>query len=228
MSRTGANRKKILRSDYLAGSDYTKNQSAANPLIPVCAALYCVFVFRDMFVPDFYNDCLKYTFMTLIIISSALSGDFLLALAECAILPADYFLLFTEQYETGVLFFSAAMYIFILRHSSNTHQKVYPLLFLAISAANKTGVPSVYLIYACLFYYHVFILAVNKLYRLIPAFTVFALCDICVALNYISPDPTVRYLIWILYGMSQLLIVTCAPVTQLRCTPRRFPYLRTR
>ena len=117
-------------------------------------------------------------------------------------------LLFTFRYETGVAFFCAAMYVFILRNGTNKLFLIPPVAFLLIFAVNKTGIPSVYLLYACLFYYHIFILYKLKRTEIFLSFIPFALCDILVAANYISPSQIIRPFIWIFYGMSQILIFT--------------------
>ena len=125
------------------------------------------------------------------------------------ILPADYCLLFTYKYELGVAFFCAAMYIFILRNGKRLSFCTAPFIFLIIYPLNKTGVPSVFLIYACLFYYHIFILYKLKKPDIFASFIPFAACDILVAANYLNPMPRIRPLIWIFYGLSQMLIFTC-------------------
>lgn len=167
-----------------------------------------VFVFVDIVYPCFYNDCLKYFFVVCIAVYSFIYGDTLLFLAEACILPADYMLLFTYSYELGVAFFCAAMYVFILRNGRNNSFLIPSIAFLLIFAVNKTGVPSVYLIYACLFYYHIFILYKLKKTETFISFIPFALCDILVAANYINPSSAIRPFIWIFYGISQMLIFT--------------------
>lgn len=171
-------------------------------------AVYFIFVFLDIFYPSFYNDCIKYFFVVSIAFYALIYGDILLFLAELFILPADYCLLFTYRYELGVAFFCAAIYIFILRNGKKLCFSILPFTFLLIYAINKTGAPSVYLIYACLFYYHIFILYILKKTDIFISFVPFALCDIIVAANYLNPMPLIRPFIWILYGLSQILIVT--------------------
>ena len=113
-----------------------------------------------------------------------------------------------NQMQLGVAFFCAAMYVFILRNGRNNSFLIPSIAFLLIFAVNKTGVPSVYLIYACLFYYHIFILYKLKKTETFISFIPFALCDILVAANYINPSPAIRPFIWMFYGISQMLIFT--------------------
>ena len=75
----------------------------------LCLSMYFIFVFADIFKPVIYADYLKYTFVLYICFICLYSKkDFYLALSELIILPADYCLLFTNEYETGVMFFIAA------------------------------------------------------------------------------------------------------------------------
>ena len=50
----------------------------------------------------------------------------------------------------------------------------------------------------------------NNMTHIAMAFVFFAVCDICVALNYMHPNIIIGYNIWLLYGISQLLIINYA------------------
>ncbi len=176
----------------------------------LCLSMYFIFVFADIFKPVIYADYLKYTFVLYICFICLYSKkDFYLALSELIILPADYCLLFTNEYETGVMFFIAAMIIFILRHTQKVWLRFLPFFIITIvSYVNKTYIPSVYIIYALCFYINFLIVLSLKNKGLIIGFSLFALCDAAVAFNYISPNRTICSVIWLLYGASQLMIIS--------------------
>ena len=159
---------------------------------------------------SFYIDCLKYTFVIFILLAAVSSKDIKLILAESFILPADYFLLFTQNYTVGVFLFLISIYMFILRHGVNYTQKIFPLIFFGVYLVNKTSIPSVYIVYVFTFYFHLFLLFKNNMTHIAMAFVFFAVCDICVALNYMHPNIIIGYNIWLLYGISQLLIINYA------------------
>ena len=114
------------------------------------------------------------------------------------------------------------MIIFILRHTQKAWLRFLPFFIITIvSYVNKTYIPSVYIIYALCFYINFLIVLSLKNKGLIIGFSLFALCDAAVAFNYISPNRTICSVIWLLYGASQLMIISSSLSPKAFCLTQR-------
>jgi hypothetical protein len=165
--------------------------------------VFLLIIITDIFKWFLFSDILKYSFIIMLLISAYFSKDKLLFSAFFMSSLADFMLIFTSKYQLGMLFFSIAFCIYIIRHSGQ--KLLIPIIFLAVFILNKTGIPYIYIVYVCLFYINLYYVFKNCR-RLFLPFFLFAICDIITALRfYCIKIPS--YVIWMFYAPAIYLIV---------------------
>lgn len=183
-------------------------------LLLVCI-LYPVHILMDLTGNSLFADYIKFAVICCAFISSLYGEMKLVKIALFLTMMCDFLLLFTNYRFFAVSLFSVVqlVYSYILSSKKGSTAK-YCYSILAV-------LPFIYYFafkgpLVCVFY--AFLLLSNLIKaikirqpRLIWAFSLFALCDICVAAYNISSSGFFQPLIWIFYTPSQLLLsLSCA------------------
>lgn len=184
-------------------------------LIVLICALYPIHIFMDFTGSYNWSDYIKFTVIACAFIIS-ICGDIILVKAALLFtLMCDFLLLFTSHRFFAVSLFCVVQLIYSYIFSSKKDSSAkYCYLILAV-------LPFIYYFtfkgpLVCVFY--AFVLLCNLLSsikirkpRLILAFSLFALCDLCVAIYNITSNDFFHPFIWIFYTPSQLLLsLSCA------------------
>lgn len=179
-------------------------------LVVLIFALYPIHIFMDFTGGYSWVDYIKFTIIACAFIISLLGQITLVKIALLFTLMCDYLLLFTNHRFFAVSLFCVVQLIYSYAFSTKKNRTAaYFYLMLAV-------LPFIYYFafkgpLVCVFY--AFILLSNLLKaikirksRLIFAFSLFALCDLCVAAYNLTNNGFFQPLIWVFYTPSQLLL----------------------
>ncbi len=177
------------------------------------AFLYCMFMLLDVLSFNNISSTFKFLFMfSIFLYSQKNTQNSFIKAALGLTLISDFFLIFTKYHKTGILFFSAAIIMYIAVFIKNKNLIKYSVFAAFMSALPFIKYP-LYLVsifYGVLFYINLFLVYKNYflIYPCLPfAFTLFAFCDIFVALYNLTSNEMFYYFIWLFYAPSQYIIL---------------------
>jgi len=122
---------------------------------------------------------------------------------------SDFFLLFTPYYTLGVYTFSAVMCIYIYIFSYTHRFYTFPIILNSLFLLSELRLYLLCITYAILFYTNLFIVTekYSKTKPVLPsAFLLFAVCDVFVALSFLTENSAMQSFVWLFYAPSQYLI----------------------
>ena len=132
----------------------------------------------------------------------------------CYTVFCDFLLLFTPFYAMGVGFFTVVhlLYLYELRypfHKQKGQQKIAFFLLPLGLLLSCFYLYSVVLCYITVFLVHIITAYMKKTSKFYKAgLLLFALCDCCTAISFLTGNELVSHMIWILYMPSQILLTT--------------------
>ena len=184
-------------------------------------ALYGVFLSLDIFAPDWYflSNLFKYAFMIWVFLfalsAQAKKESPAMKTALGITLVCDFLLLFTQYQTLGVSLFCFVQMIYIFHFSTKKRQHMLILvLLLPFTFLFPRAYPFIYYYYACCIALHLTIALQNYLsygqpcLPMLLAISLFALCDISVAVYNVFHIPLFGTLMWLFYAPSQFLIAS--------------------
>ena len=179
-------------------------------LIFAICILYPLHILMDLTGSYTYGDYIKFTVIVCAFFLSLYSEVALVGFALFLTLLCDFTLLFTQYAYFGVTLFSAVQltysYILLTKKSSTARFFYCLLAVLPFAYYFAFKGPLVCIFYAAILGSNLIATIRNRRFHLLLAFTLFALCDLCVAGYNLSSNTVFLPLIWIFYTPSQLLL----------------------
>lgn len=191
-------------------------------LISVCFLIFCL---ADVTLLPVEGSYFKFLSMLLILLAAPSQKRPVL----CYTVFCDFLLLFTPFYTIGVAFFTIVhlLYVYGLIYEKGQQKMAFLLLPLAM-VLSLLDLYSAALCYIVVFLAHIgtaWAKKANKAYKI--GLLLFALCDCCTALSFLTANTAASRLIWILYVPSQILLTTAKPTFAISTglLPRQTKYL---
>lgn len=174
----------------------------------VCSMLFVAIDFRIWSIEGIISSYFKFLAMIVLFLMASTMRKMIL----CYTIFCDYLLLFTSFYTLGVAFFIIVHVFYLcqmipfLEYEKRQQQCMVLLLPVGI-LLSFLPLYVVAVCYSCIFLCHIivaFCQKYNKMY--VVGLILFALCDCCTAISYLTKNIFVGRCIWILYLPSQILI----------------------
>ena len=176
--------------------------------------LFIFFVFSDLLKLHIFSNVLKFIFILSISLWT-LKNKKCRSLRAALLLTSvcDFFLLFTPYYSFGVFLFSIVMCFYISMFSEKHKFHIFSIAVNSVFLFSDFRLYLLCITYALLFYANLFVVTKRfiKAKPIIPAaFILFAVCDVFVALSFLSGISALQNFVWLFYAPSQYLISHCA------------------
>lgn len=179
-------------------------------LVLLICILYPTHILMDLTGSYPYADYTKFAVIACAFIISLYGHITLVKMAIFLTLICDYTLIFTNYSYLGVSIFSVVQliysYILLSKKSKTTKYVYYILAVLPFIYYFAFKGPLVCILYALVLLSNLIMAVKTHRPNLIWAFSLFALCDLCVAAYNLTGISFFHQLIWIFYTPSQLLL----------------------